>query len=67
MSKRTLIIIGIALIAILAAYLSFKNDRDTEPEEPEEEPQPRRRKIKEDAIIPEESQPAAEVTTNNGE
>lgn len=49
MSKRTMIIAVFALLAAIAAYLSFKADRraeyDQEPE-PEPEPTPRKKKSK---------------------
>jgi hypothetical protein len=43
MSKRTIIIALIALVAIIATYISFKNDRLTDQEPDGSEPEPERK------------------------
>lgn len=39
MSKRTLIFIGVAILAIFATYLSYKYDKENQEQEPEPEPE----------------------------
>lgn len=69
MSKRTIIIGLIALVAIIATYISFKNDRLSDQDSDEPGPEPERKPRKQKAgpePEPEKTQaiPGAESTVN---